>query len=63
MRSIASPPPNAFLESEESFLDAWKDIEEVSVFISTVVILIKLLLDSSDPVSKQTGGGLSGRSL
>ncbi|XP_006460446.1 hypothetical protein AGABI2DRAFT_184905 [Agaricus bisporus var. bisporus H97] len=29
LRSIASPPPNAFLESEESFLDAWKDIEEI----------------------------------
>lgn len=31
LRSIASPPPDNFLTSEESFMDAWKDIEEVCI--------------------------------
>jgi len=30
LRTISSPPPPNFLRSETSFLDAWKDVKEVS---------------------------------
>jgi len=29
-RTVSSPPPDNFLESETSYLDAWKDVKEVS---------------------------------
>lgn len=29
-RTVPSPPPDKFLESETSYLDAWKDVPEVS---------------------------------
>jgi len=29
-RTVSSPPPDSFLESETSYLDAWKDVPEVS---------------------------------
>jgi len=29
MRTVASPPPDTFLRSQDSFLDAWSDVEEI----------------------------------
>ncbi|KAG5638231.1 hypothetical protein H0H81_001105 [Sphagnurus paluster] len=30
LRTVDSPPPDAYLQSSESFLDSWRDVEEIS---------------------------------
>jgi soluble epoxide hydrolase/lipid-phosphate phosphatase len=39
LRTVASPPPDGFLTSQTSFLDAWKDVAEVLLapFISALL--------------------------
>ena len=41
LRTVASPPPGHFLKSADSFLAAWKDVEEASFFVALLILSLK----------------------
>lgn len=63
LRDVASPPPESFLMSPDTFIGAWDGVDEVRSSMSRVPVTKCLLLvssDSSHPVLLERGRGLLG---
>jgi hypothetical protein len=62
LRTVASPPPDTFLKSNDSFLSAWDSVEQVSVltnihlFSRTDMLILKI--DPSYPIFYANRGRL-----
>ena len=64
LRDVASPPPESFLTSRDTYMGAWDGADEVcftGVAGSRVRVSANLYLsDSSHPILLERGGGLLG---
>jgi len=65
VRDVASPPPESFLTSSETFIGAWDHVDEVCLlFFSALEVLWNacrsMFSGPPDPILLSRGGGLLG---
>ena len=61
LRDVASPPPESFLTSPDTFIGAWDGVDEVCFSVWRVHVSANLYLsDSSHPILLERRGGLLG---